>query len=301
MPFFSIIIPTYNRSEKLKNTITSVLNQTFEDFELLIMDDGSTDDTETVVKSFNDSRVLYTWESNSRGPATPRNRGIKIAKGQWISFLDADDLWYPQRLMIVFNSIKKFPNSDVFCHNEMLHNWDSKIKSPIFYGPFTKNFYENLLKRGNCLSTSATTIRNSLINKYNIEFNISEDYVIVEDYDFWLKLAFHNAYFYFIPDVLGEYVIQNDNISHDNYKSYKSEKNVLKNHVYNVQKFDPNKNKLWKKIYVRMELGKLINKFKWNEIFDFICCFIKITYKYHIYILPHIYHKINRRLFYINK
>jgi len=65
MPFFSIIIPTYNRSEKLKNTITSVLNQTFEDFELLIMDDGSTDDTEDIVNSFNDSRIIYLWKVNS--------------------------------------------------------------------------------------------------------------------------------------------------------------------------------------------------------------------------------------------
>jgi glycosyltransferase involved in cell wall biosynthesis len=301
MPFFSIIIPTYNRSEKLKNTITSVINQTFEDFELLVMDDGSTDDTEAVVKSYNDARVKYTWESNSGGPATPRNRGIKIAKGQWISFLDADDLWYADRLLTVFNNINNNPNSDVFCHNEMLYNWDSKTKSQLFYGPFTKNFYENLLIRGNCLSTSATTIRNSLINKYDIEFNINEDYVIVEDYDFWLKLAYHNANFYFIPDILGEYVIQNDNISHDNSKSFKNEKNVLKNHVYNIQNFNPNKNKLWKKTFVRMELGKLINLLKLDTILSFIFYTIIITYKYHIYILPHIYYKVNRRLFYINK
>ncbi len=163
-----------------------------------------------------------------------------------MSFLDADDLWYSDRLMIVFNYINKHPNSDVLCHNEMLYNWDSKTKSQFFYGSFTKNFYENLLIRGNCLSTSATTIRNSLIIKYDIEFNISEDYVIVEDYVFWLKLAYHNANFYFIPDILGEYVIQNDNISHDNNKSFKSEKNVLKNYVYNIQNFDPNK-KIMKK------------------------------------------------------
>ena len=186
----------------------------------MVIDDGSTDDTEAVVKSYNDARVKYTWESNSGGPAKPRNRGIKIAKGQWISFLDADDLWYADRLMIVFNYIKKQPDSDVLCHNEMLYNWDTKTKSQLFHDPFTKN----LLIRGNCLSTSATTIRNSLINKSDIEFNISEDYVIVEDYDFWLKLAYHNSNFYFISDILGEYVIQNDNILHDNNKSFKSEK-----------------------------------------------------------------------------
>ena len=218
-----------------------------------------------------------------------------------MSFLDADDLWYSDRLMIVFNYINKHPNSDVLCHNEMLNNRDSHIKTPLFYGPFTINFYQNLLTKGNCLSTSATTIRSSLIIEHKIDFNTSEDYVIVEDYDFWLKLAYHNANFYFIPDILGEYIIQNDNISHDNSKSFKNEKNVLKNHVYNIQKFEINKNKLWKKTYVRMELGKLINLLKLDTILSFIFYTIIITYKYHIYVLPHIYYKVNRRLFYINK
>jgi glycosyltransferase involved in cell wall biosynthesis len=301
MPFFSIIIPTYNRSNQLKYTITSVLNQSFQDFELLIMDDGSTDDTEVIVKSFNDTRIIYSWKVNSGGPATPRNRGIQIAKGKWLSFLDADDIWYSDRLLTVFNNINNNPNSDVFCHNEMLNNRDSHIKTPLFYGPFTINFYQNLLIKGNCLSTSATTIRSSLIIEHKIDFNTSEDYVIVEDYDFWLKLAYHNANFYFIPDILGEYIIQNDNISHDNSKSFKNEKNVLKNHVYNIQKFEINKNKLWKKTFVRMEIGKLINLLKLDTILSFIFYTIIITYKYHIYVLPHIYYKVNRRLFYINK
>jgi glycosyltransferase involved in cell wall biosynthesis len=76
-PFFSITIPTYIRSEKLNYTITTVLNQTFKDFELLVMYDGSTYDTEAVVKSFNYSRVKYTWKSNSGGPARSRKNGSK--------------------------------------------------------------------------------------------------------------------------------------------------------------------------------------------------------------------------------
>jgi hypothetical protein len=118
-----------------------------------------------------------------------------------------------------------------------------------------------------------------------------------EDYYFWLKSSYHNANFYFIPDILGEYVIQNDNISHDN-KSFKNEK--IKKIMFIISKILITK-KNYEKTFVRMHFGKLINKLKSNSIFDFIFCTIKITLKYHIYIFPNIYNKISRRLFYINK
>ena len=105
MPFFSVVVPTYNAGIKLKDTIESVLNQTFDDFELLIMDDGSIDDTKTLVESFSDSRIKYEWKPNSGGPATPRNRGLIASSAPWVSFLDADDIWHPRKLEIVNTSI----------------------------------------------------------------------------------------------------------------------------------------------------------------------------------------------------
>src|SRR5882672_1834830 len=97
-PCFSIVIPTYNRAAKLKLTLDSVIAQTFTDFEVLVMDDGSSDNTREMVESFRDSRIRYQWAPNSGGPATPRNRGIDAAVADWICFLDADDRWYPDKL-----------------------------------------------------------------------------------------------------------------------------------------------------------------------------------------------------------
>lgn len=94
---FSVILPTYNRVKFIKNAINSVLNQTFIDFELIIIDDGSTDNTQNVVKSFNDQRIKYVYQNNSERSAA-RNNGIEHAKGEWICFLDSDDEYQPNHL-----------------------------------------------------------------------------------------------------------------------------------------------------------------------------------------------------------
>ena len=92
-PLISVIIPTYQRRNKLKSTLQSILTQTYSNYEVLIMDDGSTDGTKEMVNLFNDPRIFYNWQKNTGGPANPRNNGIKIAKGDWIAFLDDDDVW----------------------------------------------------------------------------------------------------------------------------------------------------------------------------------------------------------------
>ena len=255
-PFFSVVIPTYNRAEKLKETLSSVLVQTFSDFEVLVMDDGSTDNTESVVNGFSDSRVKYEWASNSGGPATPRNRGIIAASAPWVCFLDADDIWYPTKLAEVAEAIDQQPEVDAFCHNEMLYTKKDDSKSLISYGPYEGDFYQVLLFRGNRLSTSAMTVRREFIEEHKIRFNQSSDYVIVEDFDFWLHLAHYGAHFSFISKPLGEYVIEDDNISHAVKKARYNERILLKDHIYKIQQFEPDRDKLWKQVRFRFEFDK---------------------------------------------
>src|SRR5690554_6195096 len=96
-PFFSIVIPTYNRAEIIGETIQSVINQSFSDFELLIVDDGGTDETDKVVATFPDKRITYFKKENAeRGAA--RNFGANKSKGKYLNFLDSDDLLYPNHL-----------------------------------------------------------------------------------------------------------------------------------------------------------------------------------------------------------
>jgi glycosyltransferase involved in cell wall biosynthesis len=97
-PFFTVVIPTHNRSNLLKRAIASVLNQTFECYEIVIVDDHSIDDTASVVRSFPDIRIRYMINNRTKGACGARNTGIYAAKGQWVAFLDDDDVWFPDKL-----------------------------------------------------------------------------------------------------------------------------------------------------------------------------------------------------------
>jgi glycosyltransferase involved in cell wall biosynthesis len=113
MPYFSVIIPAYNREKLICRTIESVLGQKFEDWELIVVDDGSTDDTGKAVKSFADERIRYIYQKNAeRGAA--RNNGVKNAFGKYVFFLDSDDLLYPDHLQIAFNNLSKLGEPEFF-------------------------------------------------------------------------------------------------------------------------------------------------------------------------------------------
>ena len=95
-PLVSVIIPAYNSADFIDEALKSVFDQTYKDLEIIVVDDGSTDDTRAVLEKYGD-RVNYHYQDNN-GPASARNRGIKLARGKYIAFLDADDLWLPTKL-----------------------------------------------------------------------------------------------------------------------------------------------------------------------------------------------------------
>jgi len=96
MPRFSIIIPTYNRADSVTNTLESCFTQTFDDFEIVVVDDGSKDNTVEVLKGVDDARLKIVTQDNA-GPAAARNTGMDNASGEYIAFLDSDDVWYGSR------------------------------------------------------------------------------------------------------------------------------------------------------------------------------------------------------------
>ena len=121
-PFFTVIIPTFNRAAKLPTCLNSVLFQSFANFEIVIIDNGSTDNTEKMLlEKFGDSRISYFWQKGSGSPANPRNQGIRKARGSWIAFLDSDDVWYPEKLECVYDKIQSQADIDVICHNERIY------------------------------------------------------------------------------------------------------------------------------------------------------------------------------------
>lgn len=113
MIYFSVIIPLYNKEKFIEATLRSVLEQSFVNFEILIVNDGSTDSSTEIIKKFNDPRIRYFSKENE-GVSSARNYGIEKVKGEFIAFLDADDYWYPGFLEKMFNNIKKHPEQKVF-------------------------------------------------------------------------------------------------------------------------------------------------------------------------------------------
>lgn len=201
---FTVILATYNRRDLLPRAIQSVLHQTFNDFELFVIDNGSTDDTRYVVEQIKDERVIYMLNSlPTKSCDVPRNLGIRRANGSAICFLDDDDIWYPQKLEKVKEVLDRYPDIGVICHYEnQRHN--GRIDRVLKYGPWSSHFYESLLYEGNCLSPSALAIKRDILRELG-GFDTRAEIELASDYECWLRMAARGIKFHFIEEPLGEF------------------------------------------------------------------------------------------------
>ena len=132
----SIITPCYNAALYINDTIISVINQTYKNWELIIVDDCSTDNSVELIQSFKDQRIkLYKTNSPSGSPALPRNMGVSLSKGKYVAFLDSDDIWLPNKLESQLNFLKQYGAKFVYSYYQRFTSYDSRggvIKSPDF-------------------------------------------------------------------------------------------------------------------------------------------------------------------------
>ncbi|MBS3739186.1 glycosyltransferase family 2 protein [Mesohalobacter halotolerans] len=129
MPFFSVIIPLYNKADFILNTLNSVQKQTFKDFEVIIVNDGSTDNSFEVAKNLNDERFRVVSQEN-QGASSARNRGVNLASANWIALLDADDIWYENHLEQLYETIQKLKNVDLVSNAYHVKLSPNYIKTP---------------------------------------------------------------------------------------------------------------------------------------------------------------------------
>jgi len=225
-PFVSVVIPTYNHEKLLKKALDSVLAQTFEDWEAIVINNFSTDDTVAVVDSFSDLRIKLLNFNNSGVIAASRNRGVKEAIGEFIAFLDSDDVWYANKLQNCVDQARV--GNQFICHGELWINSDLTTR-PVMYGPASRATYDRLLYTGNCISTSATFIAKSLIDEVD-GFDESPEIVTTEDYDLWLRLAAKSPKTVFIPELLGEFHRLAQSASSSVIRNFTAELKVLDKH-----------------------------------------------------------------------
>jgi len=182
---FSVIIPLYNKELSIKHTIQSVLKQTIQDFEIVIVNDGSTDDSAKIVEGINDSRVRLIHQKN-KGVSAARNYGVEKACNQWVAFLDGDDLWEVNHLEEITKMMSVFPN-EKFYVTSFKYSDDRKIsKCPRQTSIFKiENYFEEVLVE-ELICTGIVVVDKNCFNKvggFNKNLNLGEDL------DLWARLA----------------------------------------------------------------------------------------------------------------
>ena len=203
MPKVSVIIPTHNRAHLLNRAVQSIFNQTFQDFEIIITDDASTDNTEDLVKSFNDERIQYYRHEKNQGGSAARNTSMKHASGEYFAFLDSDDEWLPHKLEKQLMAFEKGGNKLGVVYT------DFDYKSVLVTNKYSGDISQ-LILIVNFVGTSSTPlVKKECFSKTGF---FDATLPTGQDWDMWIRLAQHYE-FYFIDEVLARYYVQPTSIT----------------------------------------------------------------------------------------
>lgn len=244
-PRVSVIIPTFNRAQLLGRAIRSVLNQTYQDFEIIVVDDGSTDNTEEVVKSFNDERIRYTRHEQNRGAAAARNTGIKIARGDYIAFQDSDAEWLPEKLekqMRIFKDAS--PKVGVVYTGSWRVEGNKKTYTPSSKMTQKEGDIHNILFETSLMGAPVTVIKKECFQRAGM---FDEKFLHLVDWEMWIRIS---KYYHFrcINESLAILHYPPDGLSADQdglimahklllekyFEDFKKNKRVLAKHLYYI-------------------------------------------------------------------
>lgn len=177
-PLVSVIMPAYNAEQFIGEAINSVISQTISDWELIVIDDCSTDETYAQASrcAGRDSRITLLRNDSNSGVAKSRNRGIDLAKGQYVAFLDSDDVWYPEKLQRQVKRIQEVQAGICYCSYAIIDHSGQRVRADYLVPPEVS--FEDILKE-NCIQCSAMLIPAEIIREtpFNTEF-YHEDYVL---------------------------------------------------------------------------------------------------------------------------
>lgn len=243
----SVILPIYNGEQFVARAIKSVLNQTYKELEIIVVDDGSSDNSLDVVRSYADARLKVFTKENG-GPASARNFGIKRSSGEFIALIDQDDLWYPKKLEKQIRLISQNSKLDmVYCNALSIYEDGSgptRKWSELHIPQTGKVFIE--LYRYNFILCSSAIFRKSLINKIGF-IDENRKFFGVDDYEYWLRIALNSEIGY-VPEILVERRLHKSNLSSRNKKS----QSMMYDNAIEVQK---KYNKLYPNIFLKRDLS----------------------------------------------
>jgi glycosyltransferase involved in cell wall biosynthesis len=226
-PLFSIIIPTFNHAHLIKKCLLSLIDQTYPNWEAIVVNNYSEDDTIEVVESFQDSRIRIINFHNQGIIAAARNEGIRSSKGNWIAFLDSDDWWYPSKLTKI---LPLLDNYDLIYHKLDIYKPTGKGWGEIRGHCYMSPIFDNLLVKGNQIPNSSALIKKQVIEEVGY---LSEEpnLFAIEDYDLWLRVSKLTERFYYLNQSLGAYWVGGENYSKADRKSIGRMKFLYSKHL----------------------------------------------------------------------
>jgi glycosyltransferase involved in cell wall biosynthesis len=221
----TVIMPVYNCESYIEEAVNSILNQTYADFEFLIIDDASTDQTVSIIKKYGDPRVQLIEKPLNTGYTNSLNYGLQLAKGKYIARMDGDDISFPERFAKQVSFLETNPETIVCGTSYKIVGNDKKISIPE-----NNEAIKLALLKGNCICHPSVMIRKEAIDKFSIIYDTSKE--PAEDYDLWVRLLsfgkLHN-----LQDVLLEYRIYNEQVSQKRGQEQKKNDSEIKFQLFN--------------------------------------------------------------------
>ena len=225
-PPISVVIPTYNRARFILEALESVLVQTYPVDEIIVVDDGSTDNTAELVASLR-SRVTYIVQSNA-GPGAARNRGVRSARGEWIAFLDSDDRWDPEHIAQIIENLSKCPNAAMaYCGKRWVYE-DGQVMTDVpLQVSFPSGWIFRDLFEANYISSASVVMvkRQAFLDAGGFDERFRS---IAEDYDLWMRIS-AVAQIVAVPAYTVLYRRHDSNLTHQAVKQVRADLEVLKN------------------------------------------------------------------------
>ncbi|PPK93265.1 glycosyl transferase family 2 [Nonlabens xylanidelens] len=205
MSLISVILPAYNAEKYLAQAIDSILNQTCLYFELIIINDGSTDRTEMIIQSYSDNRIKYYNNEINLGLIGTLNRGLELAKGKYIARMDADDISFLDRFHKQFDFLEN--NEDyVICSSSRIEFYQDNTKKHITFLPETNEEITIAKHFSTPFTHPAVMMRNSVIKLYKLQY--LNDYKYSEDYEFWIRLLEYGKGYNFVKPLISYRIVQ---------------------------------------------------------------------------------------------
>jgi glycosyltransferase involved in cell wall biosynthesis len=245
--FVSVIINCYNGEEYLKETLESVINQTYRNWEIIFWDNCSTDSSSDILFLYNDSRIKYFKGSRNVPLGEARNLAIEKSQGKYIGFLDTDDIWEINKLELQVQKMESNPEVGVV-HSNYINFWEGGYLLANNKSIESVESFQYLLTQYK-IGMSAALIRKSVLEKYNIQFD--KTLLLIEDFDFFLLIAYHSKVLY-CKENLMRYRMHPNSLTNTSIKSWSKELNYL---IYKLSSFLGND-----------ELNKYSKELKWIKI-----------------------------------